>query len=105
MLNLQENILKESMLRDNVNIKELKMGDIVRLKEDKFAIIISDGEIAEDVDYGTMYKNIKRFELIDSETYYILWLEKERDRHEKEIFKHKKDKFILDARIYLTKKQ
>lgn len=106
-----DNILEQSMIDTDwyngigkrIDVGELKIGDVVKLKDSKYAKIISGGEYCDDIDYGMMYKNIKRFEYIDQDTYHLLWLEKERDKHEKIIFKHKKEKYRLDLLIYLNK--
>lgn len=107
----ENNILKQDMVEEKwtaegkitIDIRELKKGDVVKLKGGKFAQIISSGELAHDIDYGLMYKNIKRYKLIDENTYYILNLEKERDNYEKKILNLKKEKLKLDILIFLAK--
>ncbi|MCK9471254.1 MAG: hypothetical protein M0Q88_05835 [Bacilli bacterium] len=107
----EDNILKQNMVQEEftahgevlIKIEDLKEGDIVKLKDGKYGQIISSGEYANDIDYGEMYKNIKRFKYIDSDTYYLLMLENNRDRHEEKILKHKKEKYRFDLLIYITK--
>lgn len=106
-----DNVLDQNMIEEEftafgkveIKIGDLKEGDIVRLKDDKYGQIISSGEDCDDIDYGEMYKNIKRFKYINKDTYHLLYLEKERDKHEREIVKHKKEKYRLDLLIYLNK--
>ncbi|MGJ0846585.1 hypothetical protein ACR77J_07845 [Tissierella praeacuta] len=99
----EDNILKKEMLKSNIDITDLKVGDTVVLKKNRYAQIISEGEYVNDIDYGEMYKNIKRFKYIDVDTHHILLLEKRRNEHEKEILKHKKEMYRLDLLIYLKK--
>ena len=53
------NILNENMAFESIN--NLKTNDVLQLKNDKYIKIISIGEYVDDVDFGNMWKNIKRY--------------------------------------------
>ena len=53
------NILNENMTFEN--ICNLKTGDVLETKNDKYIKITSIGEYVDDVDFGNMWKNIKRY--------------------------------------------
>ena len=100
-------ILKDEMIDKDLfgkpSIDELKEGDIVRLKGSLFGLVTSSGEYTDDIDYGEMYKAIKRFKYITHEQYHDLWLEKKRNNAESEALKQLKEKYLYDLLLYLNK--
>lgn len=100
---MAENVLKQEMLdSQEVDEKKLKENDLVKLKNNQFAKIVSDGEYINDIDYGEMYANIKRFELISLEEYNFLTLQKENYVLKKEVEKLTKENNFIKLKLYLA---
>ena len=53
------NILNENMVTENIN--NLKTNDVLQLKNGKYIQITTAGEYVDDVDFGNMWKNTKRY--------------------------------------------
>lgn len=98
-----DNILREEQLENKeVNLRELILGDVVELKDNKYARIISSSEMVDDVDYGWMRKNIKRYELICGEEYNGILLEKEELETRQQELQTRKEKSIKEIREQIS---
>jgi hypothetical protein len=84
-------MLKTEMFENEESEEKLKVNDVVKLKNSKYAKIISVGDVVEDIDYGWMYKHIITADYITEEDYLRIRKEKEDKKVAEKKEKEEKD--------------